>query len=117
MFTDFVTYSTEVITRTKIDSKTGTVQAGALWTEEYVPQDTIFYSIITASDPKTPNKDSQTLKDADGIMNFLIFGNSLISGLSNAVVQIGGNQTIGKGIVRVKIYLGGLKNGKGNFNK
>ncbi|MGB9762396.1 MAG: type III-B CRISPR module RAMP protein Cmr4, partial [Minisyncoccia bacterium] len=48
-FTQFVKTSTEIITRTKIDNKTGTVASGALWTEEYLPQDTILYSLAMAS--------------------------------------------------------------------
>lgn len=48
-FKHFVKTSTEIITRTKINSSTGTVQHGALWTEEYLPQDSILYSIVMFS--------------------------------------------------------------------
>jgi CRISPR-associated protein Cmr4 len=44
-FKDFVTLSTEVITRIKINPDTGTVEKGALFTEEYLPSDTILYSL------------------------------------------------------------------------
>lgn len=48
-FTEFVKTSTKEITRTRISSETGTVESGALWTEEYLPQDTILYSFTMAS--------------------------------------------------------------------
>jgi len=103
-FTDFVTYSTEVITRTKIDDETGTVQSGALWTEEYLPPETIMYSIAMGSPPRVKNdegkeilKDSSPGKAAEKVIEFFE------SGLTE-ILQIGGNQTIGKGIVRIQLY-------------
>jgi CRISPR-associated protein Cmr4 len=48
-FKDFVNLSTEVITRIKINNETGTVQPGALFTEEYLPSETILYSLILTS--------------------------------------------------------------------
>ncbi|MBK9462153.1 MAG: hypothetical protein IPN94_22720 [Sphingobacteriales bacterium] len=39
--------STEVITRTKIDNETGTVEDGALFTEEYLPTElcSLFFGV------------------------------------------------------------------------
>src|SRR5208283_3578715 len=48
-FRDFVMLSTEVITRTKINNETGTVQSGALFTEEYLPAETVLYSLALAT--------------------------------------------------------------------
>ncbi|RKX56012.1 MAG: type III-B CRISPR module RAMP protein Cmr4 [Thermotoga sp.] len=102
-FRDFVNLSTEVITRTKIDNKTGTVQPGALFTEEYLPAETILYSLALATpifnkdkgifDPRKTGKSEE-----ESVMEFFI------SGLPE-VIQIGGNATIGKGIVRTKIWV------------
>lgn len=107
-FRDFVTLSTEVIARIKIDQKTGTVQKGALWYEEYLPSDSILYSIaltspifqeneedkgifqLTAQD-QTENRD-----ESEKVMEFLEDG-------LPTIIQLGGNATIGKGIVRTKI--------------
>ena len=47
-FRDFVNLSTEVITRTKINNKTGTVDKGQLFTEEYLPPETVLYSLALA---------------------------------------------------------------------
>jgi CRISPR-associated protein Cmr4 len=101
-FEQFVTNSTEIITRTKIDDKTGTVETGALWTEEYLPQETIFYSIAFSSPIRSENKgllagkDNNTDEEAEKVMSFF-------EGGLPKVIQIGGNQTLGKGIVRIQI--------------
>ena len=107
-FRDFVTLSTEVIARIKIDQETGTVQKGALWYEEYLPSDSILYSLALASPIFQKNDDdkgifqlteqerSENRDESEKVIEFLEDG-------LPAVIQIGGNATIGKGIVRTKI--------------
>lgn len=103
-FTEFVKTSTEVITRTKIDSETGTVQYGALWTEEYLTQNTILYSIAMASPirisddtKKCPYRGESPNKEVENVITFFKQG-------LPEIIHIGGNQTIGKGIVRAKLF-------------
>lgn len=88
-FKDFVNLSTEVITRTKINNDTGTVQPGALFTEEYLPTESVLYSLVMTSPEFSKNT---TKKDAKQNMQF--FDN-----IPN-VFQLGGNATLGKGIIR-----------------
>jgi CRISPR-associated protein Cmr4 len=102
-FEHFVTSSTEVITRTRIDNITGTVKSGALWTEEYLPQDTILYSIAIASPIRVEKDEAKGVfkaetpdKEAEMVLQFFELG------IPN-IIQIGGNQTIGKGFVRIQI--------------
>ncbi len=107
-FRDFVTLSTEVIARIKIDQETGTVQKGALWYEEYLPSDSILYSltltspIFQADDNNkgifklTEQEQTENLDESEKVMEFLEDG-------LPAVIQLGGNATIGKGIVRTKV--------------
>lgn len=91
-FSDFVNQSTEVITRTKIDNSTGTVAKGALFTEEYLPADSVMYTLaLTASEFRKENAIGQ-----DKVYEF--FSQNLPE-----VLQIGGNATLGKGIVRTKL--------------
>jgi len=108
-FKDFVIMSTDVIARTKIDDKTGTVATGALWYEEYLPTDSILYSIVFAGpvfkekeeekgefkveDEEIKNQVNRTELEARKVMYF--FKTNLPS-----VLQIGGNATVGKGFVR-----------------
>ena len=108
-FRDFVTLSTEVIARIKIDQETGIVQKGALWYEEYLPSDSILYSLALASPIFQKNDNDkgifqltgqERLENRDESEKVIEF---LEDGLPS-VIQIGGNATIGKGIVRTKIY-------------
>jgi CRISPR-associated protein Cmr4 len=91
-FKDFTNLSTEVITRTKISNVTGTVdkENGALFTEEYLPAESVMYSLVMAHDEFSSAADKMT---AASIQNF--FKENL-----EPIVQIGGNATLGKGLVR-----------------
>lgn len=91
-FRDFVNQSTEVITRTKIDNNTGTVQDGALFTEEYLPTDSVMYSLVMAS-KEYGKKASATNEQA---MQFF-------KEILPPIFQLGGNATIGKGLLRTKL--------------
>ena len=94
-FKDFVNLSTEVITRTKIDNNTGTVAQGALFTEEYLPAESIMYALaLTAAEFKEENPMGE-----DKIWEF--FSKNL-----PPIIQIGGNATLGKGIVATKLLKG-----------
>ena len=108
-FRDFVTLSTEVIARIKIKQETGIVQKGALWYEEYLPSDSLLYS-LTLTSPifqendadkgifmLTTQEKKETRDESEKVMEFFEDG-------LPAVIQLGGNATIGKGIVRTKIY-------------
>ncbi len=95
-FKDFITLSTEVITRTKIDNKTGVVASGALFTEEYLPSETIMYSLALASPAMVKITQIQDLSTDNEVMEF--FTKTVPD-----IMQIGGNATIGKGIVSVVV--------------
>lgn len=110
-FTDFVNLSTEVITRTKINNETGTVAQGQLFTEEYLPAESFMYSLVLAS---------PIFKENDGDKGFFSMShdNPCFTGCENEeskvmnffeialpdVIQIGGNATLGKGLVRTKVF-------------
>jgi len=89
-FKDFVNLSTEVITRTKIDNNTGTVATGALFTEEYLPAESVMYSLVMAHDEFRADNPLP----ADEVMSF--FNDNLPK-----IVQIGGNATLGKGLTKM----------------
>lgn len=105
-FRDFVQLSTEVITRTKIDSESGTVKDGSLFTEEYLPSESILYSLALVSPLFVENeakkgkfKAESTEGEIQKIKDFFV------NGLPE-VMQIGGNATLGKGIVMMKVVSG-----------
>lgn len=102
-FRDFVQLSTEVITRTAIDPETGTVKGTALFTEEYLPSETVLYTLALATPVmRTEDKKNgalkadQPAKEATNVLEY--FTNGLPD-----VIQMGGNATIGKGLVRTHI--------------
>lgn len=102
-FRDFVTLSTEVITRIKIDNKTGTVQSGALFTEEYLPSESILYSLaLTTPIFKEKDEEKGIFKSHNGKAEEDLVMEYFTNGLPE-VIQLGGDATIGKGIVKTKV--------------
>ena len=98
IFKDYVSNFTEAITRTKIDNENGTVEQGALWTEEYLPSETIMYSFVVYDDPHY--KKINDFKASDEVKTF--FEETVNNSLKN-ILQIGGNATIGKGLTNIKL--------------
>ncbi len=88
MFKYFVKNHTEVNARTRIDQTTGTVKEGALWYEELVPAETVFYNLILSRTENTENIEKIT-----SFMNGKIF-------------QFGGDETLGRGFTKVSILEG-----------
>jgi CRISPR-associated protein Cmr4 len=78
-FSYFVQNFTEVVNRIKVNPETGTVENGNLWTEEYLPTESILYSLWFESG----NIDYSYLPSPGEILN------------------IGGDQTVGKGFVQL----------------
>jgi len=99
-FKDFVNLSTEVLTRTKIDNKTGTVADGALFTEEYLPAEALMYTnVLTAAEFATTD-DKKAAKQFNTEADLREYFREFIS--KDNVFQIGGNATLGKGIVKAR---------------
>lgn len=103
IFRDFTRLSTEVITRTKIDNATGTVQNGALFTEEYLPSESYLYTIVATNnvfetkegkDKRKKDFPKVTIEKDTDVMKF--FKDNV-----KDIVQIGGSSTLGKGIVKL----------------
>ncbi len=102
-FRDFVNLSTEVTTRIKIDNKTGTVERGALFTEEYLPSETILYSLALT----TPVFKENGMKGVFTKINSKNEEELVMDYFTNGmpeIIQIGGNATIGKGLARIKVW-------------
>lgn len=87
-FIDMVTMYTEVITRNRIDIETGTAQGTGLFSEEYLPVETVMYFSVL---------ESAFYKGEEEVLKYF---NKKIG----RMLQVGGNETIGKGIVKVINY-------------
>lgn len=102
-FRDFVNLSTEVITRIKINNETGTVQTGALFTEEYLPSETILYSLALMTPIFKQDGQKGVFKKTDDKEEEELVMEYFTNGMPE-IIQIGGNATIGKGLVRIKVW-------------
>ena len=97
-FRDFVEMKTEVITRIRIDSATGIVEDGALFTEEYLPAQSLLYNLVSFAPVFLPTNKKQGMKiqTAEDVESFFKQGN-------RKYWQIGGNATLGKGMMHLQI--------------
>lgn len=103
-FIDLVTMYTEIITRNKIDVDTGAAADTGLFTEEYLPAETIMYFLVLGA-PEF----NESGENAEGAIKY--FENNFKEEYSK-VFQVGGNSTIGKGFVKLLDKEGVKENGK-----
>ncbi len=94
VFSNLVQTATEILARVKINTERGTVEPGALWYEEYLPSDTLLYSVIAVGKPR---KEIDELSTVDGVIQGL-------RAFDSKFIQIGGNETVGKGFVKLKVW-------------
>jgi len=92
VFKDFVNYAVEIRTRIRIDQDKGTAKEGALFTQELIPSETIFYSLVFISDPKKSESNISVNKEIEELFK------------GDPILQLGGDETTGKGFFRVKLY-------------
>jgi CRISPR-associated protein Cmr4 len=90
-FTHFVRHATEVVARIGLDPNTKTVKSGALFYQEFLPTETLMYAIIFAN----ASRRDQT-RDAQAMLTYLTKN-------LPEVLQIGGDETTGKGLCAVRL--------------
>ena len=91
-FTHFARHATEIVARIGLNYETKTVKKGALFYEEHVPSETLFYSIVMAEKSRRVDVNMS----ATDVLRW--FETSLPKYL-----QIGGGESIGKGICSVRL--------------
>lgn len=91
-FNQFAEHATEVQMRIALDYDTKTVRKGALFSQEFLPTETLLYSLalLTASRPSSGSA--------------MAFLKESIGGEEGCVLQIGGDETTGKGFCRVHLH-------------
>lgn len=94
-FTHFVRHATEVVARVGLNYDTKTVKSGALFYEEFVPPETLFYSVVLAS---ASRREGRTMPAAEVL--------SFVQRRTPPILQIGGDETIGKGLCAVRFVPG-----------
>ena len=98
-FTHFVRHATEVIARIGLDYETKTARGQALFYEEFLPSETLFYAVALA----TGSRNEKVERDAAGMLD-------LLRNHTPPILQIGADQTIGKGLCAIRI----MKSGDGD---
>ena len=91
-FGHFVRHATDVSARIGLDHEKRTVKDGALFWEEHLPPETLFYALVTAHDSRREDDPS---KAADILRR-------LCEGVP-PTLQIGGNATLGKGLCALRV--------------
>ena len=94
-FTHFVRHATEIVARVGLDYERKTVKKGALFYEEFLPAETLFYSVVLASASRREGHS----KNASDTLGYLR------QNLPD-ILQIGGDETIGKGLCAVRLDRG-----------
>jgi CRISPR-associated protein Cmr4 len=94
-FRDFTQLATEIQTRVQLKKETKTVGEGP-WFEEHLPSETLLYAPIFVSKPLAPNANELGLTDSDAVLQAL-------RDLQLDRLQIGGDETVGRGIVKVRL--------------
>jgi CRISPR-associated protein Cmr4 len=87
-FTHLAEYATEVTAHVAINDETGTVDAGKLWYQEALPEETVLASIVRAERPRNPDS---KLKDANEALRRM---------KHFPAIQFGGKSTTGHGVAR-----------------
>ena len=93
-FTYFVRHATEVVARIGLDYERKTVRTGALFYEEYLPTETLLYSLVLCSKSRRKNHE----RSADQILRWLMNQNIKF-------LQIGAGETVGKGFCAINITI------------
>lgn len=88
VFRELTKMTVEVVTRIRIGEK-GTVEEGGLWSEEELPVDSLMYSLILIP------KRLQDLNVGEVALELKKY--------DSKILQIGGDESIGRGFVRVKV--------------
>ncbi|MBA2226671.1 type III-B CRISPR module RAMP protein Cmr4 [Thermogemmata fonticola] len=95
-FTHFARHATEIVARVGLDYERKTVKSGALFYEEFLPAETLFYSVVLASSSRRDGHN----RSAQQILQYLRDN-------MPSVLQIGGDETIGKGLCAVRLDING----------
>ncbi|WP_225999427.1 type III-B CRISPR module RAMP protein Cmr4 [Paenibacillus sp. BJ-4] len=93
-FRYFTTMCCEITPRIRIQEDTKTTQAGALWYEEYVPTEAIFYGMIWCDRVDGSSDISKRISNLQHMKKEIF-------------LQLGGNASVGKGRVRCRLSGGG----------
>jgi CRISPR-associated protein Cmr4 len=93
-FTHFAKYSTEVTARIRLKEDSKTAVEGALFYQEFVPAEALFYSLVLAASSRRRDQPASAAQNLDAFQ-------------FPTTIQIGGDETTGKGLCSLRLVKGG----------
>jgi len=99
MFAFLCRFATPVTAHIAIDNETKTVKKGALWYEETMPPESVFYCVLSASRARDMDKEIQSQWQSEAVLKSItqsLFGES-------PYLQLGGNETVGMGWCKINV--------------
>ena len=101
-FGHFVRHATVVEAHVKIDNETGTASPGALFYTENLPPEALLAGLLLASVERRPKgKGTEDLMDAEAVLAAVLRDAGERKGLTDHLLQVGGDATIGRGLIVV----------------
>jgi CRISPR-associated protein Cmr4 len=96
MMSFFARNACEVAQHVRISDETGTAEGGALFNQENVPSEAMFYSVLHAFDERTADKDKAERRNPDAVLK------AFAEKTDGEVFQFGGDASTGLGYCTVK---------------
>jgi CRISPR-associated protein Cmr4 len=112
-FAELARHATEVVTRIKLGRGKTTGRGGNMWVEEFLPSDCLFYALLLAVKPRLGPGASPKLPTGQAVLEFIrrdVLG--MAAGANDSVLQVGGDETVGRGWMRIQ-WLDGVAGGSG----
>lgn len=97
----FVQHATQIQPRIRIDPQTGTTRDGSLWSEEFLPPETLLYLLVAVQAPapaETAAAAGRPFGPLKGPADVL----GWVRGLAPTHLQLGSGLTLGRGIARLR---------------
>ncbi len=106
LFTELCRTGCEVSTHVRISAETGTVEPGALWTQEDVPQDSLFFTVVDVDTPPQDGCPDKFMDDGkpSADLAFTFLRQDMLP--SGTPLQIGGDEGLGRGYIRIRWMTG-----------
>jgi len=97
MMSYFAQNACEVVQHVRISDETGTAEGGGLFNQENVPAETLFYSLVQATDSRLKAGDYSTKTAADALAAFEAKVREI------RLFQLGGDASTGLGYCTLKL--------------
>jgi len=99
-FTHFARHATVVLARVGLDYESKTVRDGALFYQEFLPEEVLFYSVVMANASRSRNA-CEPAAMMNRLRELLEPGDERLT-----VLQLGGDETTGKGFCAARLWTG-----------